>query len=66
VKKLNNQIGRPIKPNALTRDGKLINFFLSKKDQEKLQAVCRQMRLTKSDALRELINKEFENLKYKI
>lgn len=61
-----NQLGRPPKPNALTRTGKLINFILSKSGQEKLRVICKVMRLSQSDTLRELIDEKYKSLNPKI
>ena len=65
-------IGAPIKPNALTRKGKLINFWLSPRDQQRLEAIQDNMGMTKADVLRFLINnaflddQEFQNAHYRL
>jgi len=56
-------IGREPNPNAITKKGKPVNFWLNQADWQKLDEIIKIKRVTISDLMRELIEKAYENYK---
>lgn len=57
-----NYPGRPIKPNAITRTGRSVRFYLSQRDYKMFEVLLVNRQMTMSDCLRDLIAQAYFDL----